>query len=224
MKNRVKILKSILIVSALLLSSSAFAKRMRYLVNYKNDKPVAQLATKWSKVEGGYEFSLDTSKEVAKGTTVTADIVKNSIEKKLKKSGMEVEAKNKDTVLIKFSGDEKEFWQTISKSRIKASNVQIAMDGAGSSGGIRANKISRKPKAGEVKASFISMDANSQTMEVFVYAVGPDGIPASIKPSKKLKIAAPKGLKKDIKKDDELFFKPVRLEGDAWNVKGISFK
>jgi hypothetical protein len=26
------------------------------------------------------------------------------------------------------------------------------------------------------------------------------------------------------KKDDELFFKPVRLEGDAWNVKGISFK
>ena len=224
MKSRIKVLKSVVIVSAMLLSSSAFAQRMRYLVHYKNDKPVAQLATKWSKIQGGYEFSLDTSKEVAKGTTVTAEMVKNSIEKRLKRSGMEVEAKDKATVLIKFSGDEKEFWQTISKSRIKASNVQIAMDSSGSSGGIRANKISRKPKAGEVKASFISMNSQSQTMEVFVYAVGPDGIPAAIKPSKKLKIAAPKGLKKDIKKDDEFFFQPVRLEGDAWNVKSISFK
>lgn len=224
MKSRNKILRSIVVISAILLSSSAFAQRMRYLVNYQNDKPVAQLATKWSKIEGGYEFTLDTSKEVAKGTTVTADIVKNSIEKRLKRSGMEVEAKDKATVLIKFSGDEKEFWQTVSKSRIKASNVQIAMDGSGSSGGIRANKISRKPTAGEVKASFISMDTKNQTMEVFVYAVGPDGIPAAIKPSKKLKITAPKGFKKDINKDDELFFKPVRLEGDAWNVKSISFK
>jgi hypothetical protein len=196
---------------------------MRYLVKYQDDKPTPQLATKWTKTEGGYEFKLDTTLEVAKDKKVNAEMVKTSIERRLKRKGMTIEISGDDTVTITFKGDEEKFWKTLSRARVKASNVQIAMEAGGSSGGIRANKISRKPKAGEIRASYISMNKDKGYIEVFVYAVGPDGIPAAIKPSKKLKVKAPKGMK-PMKKDDILYIKPIRLEGETWSTKGISLK
>ena len=216
--------RTIVITVLSMISTLALAKRMRYLIKYKDNKPVAQLATKWTKIDGGYEFTLDEKLEVANGKTVNAEMVKASIEKRIKRKGMTIEVKSQNTLKITFNGDENDFWKTLSRARIKASNVQIAMDGSGSSGGIRANKIARQPRAGEVRASFISMDPKTGEMEVFVYAVGPDGIPAAIKPSKKLRIKTPKGMKNKLKKDDIVYFRPIRLDGESWSTKGITFK
>lgn len=215
---------SILLLAAIGIATTATAKPMRYLVKYKDGTPTSQLATKWTKVEGGYEFSLDTTLEVSKGKTVNAEMVKASIEKRLKRKGMSIETEGEDKLKISFSGDEEKFWKTLARARIKASKVQIAMENNGSSGGIRANTIARKPKEGEVRGSFISADRKKQQVEVFIYSVGPDGIPAAIKPSKTLRIKTTAKDVDELKKDDVIYFRPIRLDGDAWSVKEISLK
>ena len=216
----------LLIFAILGLSSEVYAARKKYLVKVKGDKVTPLLATKWSKVDGGYEFEIDTDAEVAKGKKATAAIVKASVEKKLsKKLGLTVDVVSETTILIKYDGDEAKLMKRLSRTRIKASSgVTIAMEGKGSSGGIRANRISRKPKDGEVKASFISMDTRRREMKVFIYAIGPSGVPEGIKPSKQLTLRTPRKFKSTLKKDDELFFEPVRLDGNAWTVKAIHLK
>lgn len=222
---KVNLSRITLILALLGLSSNVYAARKKYLVKMKDGKATPSLATKWSKVEGGFEFEIDTDAEVAKGKKATTEMVKASVEKKLaKRLKLSVDIVSDNKILIKYSGEEETLMKRLSKTRIKSSGVKIALMNKGSSGGIRANKISRKPKSGEVKASFISMDEAKGEMNVFIYALGPDGVPEGIKPSKQLTIKAPKKIMKKLKKDDDLFFEPVRLEGNAWTVKSVKLK
>lgn len=195
-----------------------------FLITLEDGKPVAQLAKSWRKLaDNKYEFTLDQSKEVGRNRPVQATYVKSSLEARLGQSlGVSVNEKSEAVVEVSFRGDEREFLKQVAQTRIRARrNVELALESSVSSGGFRANKVARAPSNGEVKASVVTIDKG--VMTVFVYQVGQEGVPASIRTSRQLKIRIPERAElSQLKRDDDVFFKPVRLKDGVWQVKSVS--
>ena len=140
-----------------------------YLITLPGPKP--SLAKSVKKLEEGkYQFVLDTSKELKNGP-VTFEVVKRSLEKRLKrKFAIEVSG-DAGSMIVSFTGDEEAFLKRLSKTRIKhLRKTEIAATSSVSSAGIRALKLPRKPKPEEVKA--LVLNTKGQTFKAMVQEIG----------------------------------------------------
>lgn len=201
--------------AALLLPGAAFAKG-KTLIELTNGKPTSALAKSWKKTgEGKYDFTLDTSAEIAAGKKITPAAVKSSLEEKLGSSGVKVSAKGSSGVSVTYTGPEKEFLDKVSKTRIKPSaDVEVALEGSGSEGGIRAKTTDRAPTADEVKAVVVSINAPHAELRVT------SSSKSGIADGSKIKVNLPAGV--TAKKGEILFVKPTALNGDTWDVSAAS--
>jgi hypothetical protein len=201
----------------LMLALAAFAVAQlgfagpRTLIEMNGGAPSAGLASSWKKIaDGNYEFVLDTTKDIGGGQTVTPDAVKSSLESKLGSSyGVKVTAKDASTVDVAYTGDENTFLTEVSKAKIRAGgkDVELALESSVSDGGIRAKKADRPAAPGEVKAMFLRSEGG------VIVAMVNESKSTKVKPGDKVKI---KGEVKGAKKNDMVFFKPDKMNGDTW--------
>ena len=188
------------------------------LIELDGDKPVAALAKSWKKVKDGqYKFQLDPSKEIGKGTPVSADAVKSSLESRLGTSkGVTVKADSATEVTVTYKGNEKEFLDSISRTKIRSSkDVELAMESSTSAGGIRAKKADRPAEAGEVKLIAVKIEGDVITGKVN------DTKSDKVKASEVIKV---KGTLQDLKKNESFFFKPATKQGDIWQAEAGSLQ
>jgi hypothetical protein len=180
----------------------------RTLIEMNGDSPSAGLAKSWSKVKDGeYKFELDTSKTLGGGAAVTPAAVKSSLEGHMSDMGVSVTPQGASAVDVTYSGDEKAFLQKVSQTKIRANDTNVALESSTSEGGIRAKLADRDANPGEVKASVAKINGS-----VIVAQVN-DSKNNKIKKGQIIKI---KGAAKDMKKNDKLFFKPEKKDGDTW--------
>ncbi len=201
-----------LVVGVLVFAAQAVAGP-KTLIELDGDKPVAALAKSWKKVKDGqYKFQLDATKEVAKGTPVTAEAVKSSLESRLGDSkGVKVKADSASEVTVSYTGDEKSFLESIAKTKIRSSkDVELAMESSTSAGGIRAKKADRPAEAGEVKLIAIKIEGDVITGKVN------DTKSDKIKAGEIVKV---KGSVQELKKNESFFFKPTAKNGDVWQAQ-----
>lgn len=205
-----KVAKLILALAAVSFAQLGFAAP-KTLIEMNGGTPSAGLASSWKKVSDGmYEFVLDTTKEIGGGQMVSPDAVKSSLESKLGASyGVKVTAKDASTVDVAYTGDENTFLTEVSKAKIRAGgkDVELALESSVSEGGIRAKKADRPAGPGEVKAVFLKSEGG-----VIVAMVNETKSP-KVKAGDKVKI---KGAVKGAQKKDIIFFKPDKMNGDAW--------
>lgn len=208
------------ITSLVFTQSVAFAKGTT-LIELKGGKPTAALAKSWKKAgEGKMDFTLDTAAEVGPGKKLTPGMVKSSLEEKLSGSGVKVTAKGTGGVSVSYTGAEKDFLEKISKTRIKAGggDVEVALEGGGSEGGIRAKTTDRPPGDGEVKGVVVSATATSA--EIRVSSASKTGESSKVSDGSKIKITLPANTA--LKKGETVFVKPSKLNGDTWDVGAVS--
>lgn len=180
-------------------------------------KSLIELSKSKKKIKDGeYEFVLDTSKEVKKGTPVSADIVKSALESKLGVSlGVKVTAKGKDAVTVTYNGDEAKFLEQVGKTKIRAGgDVELALESSGSDGGIRASKLDRKAGPDEVKAIVLKADKDNITVKVT------ESNNSKVKNGATLKVKAGQ----TVKVKDNVFFVPEKEEAGIWIPKAGSFQ
>lgn len=180
-------------------------------------KSLLELSKSKKKVKDGeYEFVLDTTKEVKKGTPVSPDIVKNALETKLGVSlGVKVKAKGSDAVTVTYNGDEAKFLEQVGKTKIRAGgDVELALESSGSDGGIRASKLDRKANPDEVKAIVLKADKGTITVKVT------ESNNAKVKNGATLKVKTDQS----VKVKDNVFFVPEKEEGGVWVPKAGSFQ
>ena len=206
--------KALVVVAALFVALPAMADD-RTLITLDGSTPKAALAKSWTKVKDGeYRFELDKTKKV-KGAEVTAAMVKDSLEKRMKKYSVAVKADGDAAVVITYSGAENEFLEKLSKSRIRAAaGVNLAYDQSVSDGGIRAKDKDAEPEAGEVKG--MVSKSKKKWLQVSVTSSKFDGI----KENKKVKLKNKFG---KIKRGSVVFFKPTEKKGKFWEVEDGSF-
>lgn len=186
------------------------------LIEMAGGKPKAGLAKSWTKVKAGeYEFVLDTSQELKKGTPVSAAAVKGSLESKMGTThGVKVADKGGGKISVTYTGDENKFLDEVSKTKIREKSVEIAMESSVSEGGIRANPGNRPPEKDEVKGSIMKVDGSVVTVKV------------NESKSDKVKAgtAKVKTDMKGLKTNQVVFFIPEKDEGGVWTPKAGSFK
>jgi Cu/Ag efflux pump CusA len=207
--------KALLALVTAAFASTAVAE-VRTLIELNGATPTAGLANSWKKVKDGeYQFTLDLSKEIGKGVALSAGAVKDSLETKLGSNlGVKVKEQSATSVAVTYTGDEAGFLAAVAKTKIRApQNAQIALESSTSEGGIRANPGNRYPKAGEVKATVISVQPG-----VIVARVN-DSKVADVKAGTKVKIKADGA---NFKPTKTVFFAPEKLEGDTWLPKAGS--
>lgn len=211
-----RFVRSVCVSVAALVAGSAFAGP-KTLITYEGGTPGAGIAKSWKKGKGStYDFTLDTSVDVGQGSKGLPAVVKSSLETKM--TGVKVTAKGKDGVSVSYTGDEKEFLDTLSKTRIRAEdNTQIAMEGTVSQGGVRAKTAERDPVDGEVKGTVVSVKGD--VIAVRVSNVSPKAAAKGVKAGDKVEVKAPGYA---AKKDDKIFFMPEAKEATTW--KGSGFK
>jgi hypothetical protein len=180
-------------------------------------KSLIELSKSKKKVKDGeYEFVLDTSQEVKKGTKISPELVKSSLESKLGTTyGVKVTAKGADTVSVTYTTDEAKFLEQVGKTKIRASgDVELALESSVSDGGIRASKLDRKAAADEVKGIVLKADKSAITVKVT------ESNNAKVKNGASIKVKADKA----VKVKDNVFFIPEKEEGGAWVPKAGSFQ
>lgn len=211
-----RLVRSLCVSVAALVAGSAVAGP-KTLITYEGGTPGPGIAKSWKKGKGStYDFTLDTSVDVGQGSKGLPSVVKTSLETKI--TGVKVATKGKDGVSVAYTGDEKEFLDALSKTRIRAEdNTQIAMEGTVSQGGVRAKTAERDPVDGEIKGSVISVKGD--VIAVRVSNVSPKVAAKGVKAGDKVEVKAPGYA---AKKDDKIFFVPEAKEGNVW--KGSGFK
>lgn len=206
--------RAVCVTVATVVAGAAFAGP-KTLITYENDTPAAGIAKSWKKGKGSYEFTLDNSVDVGQGKKGLQAVVKKSLESKIE--GVKVAPKGKDGVTVTYTGDEKEFLSAVSKTRIRGEDdVQIAMEGTVSQGGVRAKTAERDPVDGELKG--IVLLSKGDVLTVRVTNVSPKVTAAGVKAGDKVEVKAP-GYK--AKADDKIFFMPQGKEGSAWKATGF---
>lgn len=150
---------------------SIFASEGKYLITMPGPKPDIAKTFK-SEGKGKYSFSIDPTKKVKKGSqelSVTLDMIKVVVEKRLKKFNAKVSG-TIDKVLITYTGEEQEFLKAISKAKIKPeSDAGVAVASSVSDGGVRARTSVREPDAKEIRGLILAPGTPSTIM---VQAVG----------------------------------------------------
>lgn len=207
----------IMAVVALGFAEVAVAAGPKTLIEMNGAAPTPGLASQWKKVkEGEYQFTLDPSKEVSKGTPVSAAAVKSSLEGKLgAEMGVKVTDKGGNVVAVTYTGDEKAFLGQVAKTKIRGGDAELALNSATSEGAIRANPGARKPNDGEVKALVMKIQPGILTVKVNESKAKTVATGATVK------------LKADgagLKTTQTVFFVPETKEGDVWVPKAGSFK
>ena len=203
------ILRLFSLLAVLGVAAPSFAADVKTLIEMDGTTPKAGLAKSWKKVgDGTYEFTLDTTKEVKKGTPVDAASVKTSLEGKLGSAyGVKVDPKGADGVTVTYTGDEQKFLEQVAKTKIRAGDVELALESSVSEGGIRAKVATRKANDGEVKGVVTKIAANLITAKIT------ESKTPKIKVGDTVKV---EGAVKGLKNNDKLFFKPDAKDGDNW--------
>lgn len=207
MKAISKILSVLFLFATLSYSSTIFAAA-KTLIEMKDGKAVAGLAKSWKKVKNGeYEFVLDTSVELTGGKALTAGAVKSSLETKLGAShGVKVTAKGAGSVSIVYTCEEPKFLEQLGKTKIRAVSTEIAMESS-SEGGIRARKAGDVLQEGEVKGFVMKVKKDHIVVKVIETKFD------KVKKDESIKV---KGAVKGLKKNESVFFKVEKKEGDFW--------
>lgn len=216
------ILRSVVVGFLLILFAGQALAQEKTLIKMVDGKPAPALAKSWKPIATGkYQFDLDPAQKLEKGKALTPQIVKATLEKKMKNEyGVKVAPKGKLSLTIEYKGDEKAFLQRLSEIKIKEQKeVEIALESSVSEGSIRAKASDRDPVAGEVKGTIVSMEAG-KFMELRVVAIGGDGLPQTIKVGQKLKVNA--GDASSFKKGDVVFAKPTKEVSGIWESEKIS--
>lgn len=211
MKSFMKLFSAIFLFAAFVYSPAAFGKA-KTLIELKGGKPEAGLAKAWKKVKDGeYEFTLDTSAELTGGKALTAGAVKSSLEAKLASShGVKVAAKGSDKVSVSYTCDETKFLEQMSKTKIRAQSTEIALEPS-SEGGIRARKKGDALTEGEVKGFITKVKKDHIEVKVV------ETMNADVKKDATVKV---KGNVKGLKKNNNVYFKPEKKDGEAWVPAG----
>lgn len=188
----------------------------RKLINLENGKPTPEIATSWKKLDSSkYQFNLDPAVKI-NGDPVTPEMVKSSLERRMKKFEVKVEKVGGDAVTVQFSGDESKFLKKLAKVSIRSSKgVEIAASSSVSDGGIRAKQANRPPAENEVKAKVTKI--NNGMMTIVALGVG-NLNSAKFKIGKKYKIALPTGTQ-EVEKGSTIFFKPLKNHKSVWQVE-----
>jgi len=148
--------KIAVVVFAVAFSGVSFAKSARTLIVIKDGETSAGLASSWKKVEEGkFEFVLDPKAKLKKGVSVTPQMVKTSLEKKLGNSfGVTVTAEGTSKVVVTYTGAEAQFLAKVGRTRIRpGGGTEIAMESSASDAGMRANSKMPNVKDGEIKVT-----------------------------------------------------------------------
>jgi hypothetical protein len=208
MKALSRTLSVLFLFATFIYSPVSFGAAAKTLIEMTGGKPVAGLAKSWKKVKDGeYEFVLDTSAELTGGKALTAGAVKTSLEAKLSSShGVKVTAKGSDKVTVTYTSDEAKFLEQMSKTKIRAQSTEIALESS-SEGGIRARKAGDVLKAGEVKGFVVKVQKDHIVVKVV------ETLFDKVKKDESIKV---KGAIKGLKKNQNVFFKPEKKDGDFW--------
>ena len=204
-------LRSFLVTLALLLSGQLSASSA-YLFTYKANKITPALAKSVTRVsDSSYRVNLDTSKKV-EGASLTAEMVKNSLEAKLAKMlGLQAKITNPSTLTLSFKGSEKKFLTRVSRTKIsKSPQKGMELASAVSDSSIRAKTGSKGvgPQQIEIKVTQIG----PKTVTGLVLKVGSD-FGTQIKKGRKLTLH---GIPKPpVKKSAKVQVK-VEKKGDNW--------
>lgn len=166
--------------------------------------------------DGEYEFVLDTTQEVKKGTPISPDLVKSALEAKLGSSlGVKVTPKGADTVTVTYKGDEAKFLEQVGKTKIRATgDVALALESSVSDGGIRASKLDRKAGPNEVKGIVLKADKGTITVKVT------ESNNAKVKNGASIKVKTDQS----VKVKDNVFFVPEKEEAGAWVPQAGTFQ
>lgn len=188
------------------------------LVTSTSGKTGPGLAKSWKKVgPGKLEFQLDPTAKVG-ASVVTPELVKSAVESILGAAGVKVSAKGTNAVVVTYRGDEKRILAALADTKIKGTDVEIAMDTSGSDTGIRAKTADRAPAADEIKGTVVAIGKDSFDLRVILSGGG--GATAQIANGAKVKLALPAGF--DSKKGDTIFVKPTAQTSGVWQVSGVS--
>ena len=184
------------------------------LIEMDGGQPKAAFAKSWKKVkDGDYTFDLDTTQELSKGVPVSPEAVKSSLESKLGTThGVKVSAAGASSVDVTYTCKEDEFLDQVSKTRIRAKSVELALESSTSEGGIRAKIADRAPNAGEVKAKVLKAEKGVVT------AMVNETKAANVKNNATIKIKADG----EWKRSGWIFFVPEKEEGGIWTPKAGS--
>ena len=172
---------------------------------------------------GIYHFTLDPSKKVKQGSKevpVTLEMVKTSLEKKLKRFKAKVKGSGINVTVTWDAKklDEKKFLKKVSKAWIKSgkdSDIQVA--GTTSDGGVRARTTARDPAGMEVQARVIKI--KDGTLEFKVVKKGPKAVGI---PLNKMLKTKPNGFQ--ARTGQMFYFKPAKEVGGLWQGSGYSAK
>lgn len=203
---------------AVFVAGAAFAGP-KTLITFEGGKPGPAIAKSWKKGKGStYDFTLDSTVDIGQGKKGLPAVVKKSLESKLgPTNGVKVTAKGKDGVSVAFTGDETAFLEALAKARIRAEDdVQIAMEGTVSQGGVRAKTAERAPVDGEIKGKVVTVKGD--VLAVRITDVSPKAAALGLKAGDKVEV---KATGYATKKDEKIFFAPSAKEGNTWNATGF---
>lgn len=193
-------------------TSRVLAEPGKTLIELTNDQPVAALAKSWKKLKAGeFEFVIDTSAELMGGKALTTGAVKESLEKKLSTTlGLSVTPIGPDTVVIRFTGQDKEFLSQLAQVKIRAQSSDVA-DGSGSDGGIRARPPNIVLADGEIRGFVLKVKKDHVVFRVI------ESKSTEFKVGDSLDMQFNKEL--PIKKNLDLYFIPEKAENGFWQAK-----
>ena len=186
-------------------------------ISWAAAKTLLELSKSKKKIKDGeYEFVLDTTQEVKKGTPVSPELVKRSLESKLGTTiGVKVTAKAANTISVTYTSDEAKFLAQIGKTKIRASgDVALALESSVPDGGIRASKLDRKAGPNEVKGIVLKADKGVLTVKVT------ESNNPKVKNGASIKIKSDK----PAKVKDNVFFVPEKEEGGTWVPQAGTFQ
>lgn len=195
-----------------------------YLIRFPGPKPLLAKSFK-SLGDGEYQFILDPSKSVQDGSKhipVNFNIVKRTLEKRLKKYNVTVTAGSKENILtVKWDykkADTGKFLQKLSKIKIsgpKPGGVQLA--GVMSDGGIRARTTARDPVAKEVQAKALTVKNNFLIFQVTKKGSDSVEIPVGVR------LQLNPGTFK-ARTGQTFYFYPIEERNGIWTGSSFSFR
>ncbi|SMF67079.1 hypothetical protein [Pseudobacteriovorax antillogorgiicola] len=200
------------LILTLSFSFLAGAAQGKTLFKYKKKEIKPVLAESVNKLsDGKYEIKLKANQQV-QGKDLTPELVKQSVEGKLKKSlKTEVTKVDDRTVHITFDGQEETFLKRLSKTRIKArKSVSLALDSSVSDGGIRAKTGKDPASDDEIKIKVTKVTADQ--VEGIALDIGKN-YKSQVKMGRKLRIKAKNT--DTFEKGKHAFIKPKK-DGKDW--------
>ncbi len=211
-------LNLVVITFAMSFSFAAFAQKTLIVSKGAGYEP--GLAKTWSASGSGkLVMQLDTTKEVARGKKLSAEMVKKNIEEKLKSGiGANVTVISGDKVEINYKATESELLKQLAKIRIRPeSDVKLAAAGTVSDTGIRAKIAARDAKDGEAKVKILN---NSEGVyEALILQAGKGGLPQGLKLNTKVKIS---GLQGESAESSIIIIKFSGAESGVWQVNEVN--